>query len=65
MRISIAIILGIGTVPIVYVITVLLWQRLTYPYQIQDVGIPWAVLIVEVAGCIVAAGLLKWWLIDS
>jgi hypothetical protein len=64
MRISTATILILGAIPIVWVIAVTLWQLVSYPYQIQDVGIPWAVLIVEVAAGIIALGLLKWWLID-
>ena len=60
MKTSTAIILFIGSVPILFDAIVLLFEQFTYPYRIDDIGLPWAAMTNAVAGCVIVIGLIKW-----
>ncbi len=59
MKITTIIILALGAVPILFEVGEVLRERLTYPYRIDDIGLPWAALIVEVSTGLVMIGLIK------
>ena len=63
MRISTMILLGIGFIPIAWGGFSWAWLLLNRPVS-YDIAIPWAILILEIGLCIVAACLLKWLLLD-
>jgi hypothetical protein len=64
MKASTTIIIIIGAIPILFEAVELLWERLTYPYRIDDIGLPWAMMIAGIAAGVLAIGLLKWLLLD-
>ncbi len=59
MKVSTALILAIGAVMLLFEVAVFLWERVTYPYRIDDIGLPWALMIVAAAGIILAVGFVK------
>ena len=59
MKISTALILAIGVVLLLFEVAELLRERVTYPYRIDDIGLPWALMIIAAAGIILAVGLVK------
>ena len=59
MKVSTTLILAIGAAMLLFEVAVFLRERLTYPYRIDDIGIPWALMIVAAAGIILAVGLAK------
>jgi hypothetical protein len=64
MRLSTAALLTVGGGWILFETIVSLNERFTYPYRFDDVGMPWAFLIVQIACVFIAAGLVKWWFVD-
>ncbi len=59
MKASTITIMAIGGLPILWEVAVLLRERLFYPYRIDDIGLPWAELVVAVAAGILAIGCIK------
>jgi hypothetical protein len=59
MRLSTKIIIIIGLVPIFFELALLL-----LPDPSRDVGIPWAIMVIEAGLAIVGVGLMKWLILD-
>ena len=63
MRVSTAVIIGIGIIPIGLGIYTWMYAVIMKPPS-WDIGIPWAVLSIEIGAGIVGVGILKFVLLD-